>query len=465
MSAVEAILQHAPQAIRDSAAAVFAASDFVAQTCAANPKLLDELIQSQVLINASTAADFAARWDSFENGAAVSESIFMSALRRWRCQEMLRIAWRDLAAWAPLSETLAELSAFADTAIRAAYQYARSRLCEQYGEPLASDGIPQSLLILAMGKLGGGELNFSSDIDLLFLFPEHGETAGSVSISNEEFFTRLGQLLIRLLNAATAEGLVFRVDMRLRPFGDSGPLVVSFAFLEDYLQRQGRDWERYAYIKARPITAQKEYIALYDDIIKPFVYRRYLDFGVFASLRDMKALIEREVMRRELQQDVKLGPGGIREIEFIVQTFQLIRGGRRKALQHPSLLHILPLLDDNKLLGETAVSELTVAYAFLRRLENRLQMLADQQTHTLPTEPVHQGRLAVAMGYPSWDSLLQQLNVHRATVTRHFAVLVLNSADSSSVDVLDASLLQFWDSEVIVSELDNCCCRCVRTNL
>ena len=201
-----------------------------------------------------------------------------------------------------------------------------------------------------MGKLGGGELNFSSDIDLVFLFPEHGDTDGPRPLANEDFFTRLGQLLIRLLETRTPEGYLFRVDMRLRPFGDSGALVASFGAFEDYLQVQGRDWERYAWVKARPMTGQAEYARIYDSAVRPFVYRRYLDYGVFESLRDMKAMIEREVERRDLGSNVKLGPGGIREIEFLAQSLQLIRGGREPWLRTPSLLKVLPLLDRSRLL-------------------------------------------------------------------------------------------------------------------
>src|SRR6185295_9386614 len=227
-----------------------------------------------------------------------------------------------------------------------------------------ASGEAQHLVVLGMGKLGGGELNFSSDIDLVLLFPEHGETDGARSIENEDFFTRLAQEMVRLLKTPTQDGIVFRVDLRLRPFGDSGAVVSSFASFEDYLQRHGRDWERYAYVKARPITARDLYAELYANVIRPFVYRRYIDYGVFESLREMKTLIEREVERRELADHVKLGPGGIREIEFIVQAFQLIRAGRFKRLQSPSLLHVLPMLAGDRLLPSQVVADLGDAYAY-----------------------------------------------------------------------------------------------------
>ena len=280
----------------------------------------------------------------------------MAALRRWRRAEFARIAWRDLAGWASLAETLADLSRAADLALRLAHEFALRGLSARYGQPRSAALVPQQLIIVAMGKLGGGELNFSSDIDLVLLYPEGGETDGARPISNEEFFTRLGQALIRLLEQQTADGFVFRVDLRLRPYGDSGPLVSNAAALEDYLQLQGRDWERYAWVKARPITNQAGYAELFRSAIQPFVYRRYLDFGVFESLREMKALIEREVQRRELADHIKLGDGGIREIEFIVQSFQLIRGGQDRRLQTTSLRQALLLLVGAKLLPVDAVA-------------------------------------------------------------------------------------------------------------
>ena len=328
----------------------------------------------------------------------------MAALRRWRRAEFARIAWRDLAGWASLAETLADLSRAADLALVLAHEFALRALTARYGQPRSAALVPQQLIIVAMGKLGGGELNFSSDIDLVLLYPEGGDTDGERPISNEEYFTRLGQALIRLLEQPTADGFVFRIDLRLRPYGDSGPLVSNAAALEDYLQLHGRDWERYAWVKARPITNQAGYAELFRSAIQPFVYRRYLDFGVFDSLREMKALIEREVQRRELADHIKLGDGGIREIEFIVQSFQLIRGGQDRRLQTTSLRRALVLLVGAKLLPVDAVAELDAAYVFLRRLENRLQMRADQQVHQLPSAPAERELLAAAMDFDSWSA-------------------------------------------------------------
>jgi [glutamine synthetase] adenylyltransferase / [glutamine synthetase]-adenylyl-L-tyrosine phosphorylase len=429
-------LANAPSEVRESISRVFAGSDFVAQLCATDTTLLADLL----------ARDFAARVPAPQPDPNLSDAEILSAIRRWRRREIVRIAWRDLAGWADLAETLSDLSAFADTAIDVALQHARRALVARYGEPRSAEGVSQPLVVLGMGKLGGGELNFSSDVDLVFLFPEHGETDGARGIANEEFFTRLGQGVIRLLEAPTHEGSVLRVDMRLRPFGDSGPLVASFASFEDYLPRHGRDWERYAYVKARAVTGRDAYAELYASAVRPFVYRRYLDYGVFESLREMKVLIEREVERRELVDHIKLGPGGIREIEFVVQAFQLIRGGQDRRLQTTSLLQALELLGAGKLLPADAVADLRGAYIFLRRLENRLQMLGDAQVHRLPAEALARERIALAMGAADWEALLVELNGHRERVSRQFRLVVFGGVgpDGGAVKI---DLGRFWDTQ------------------
>src|SRR5580658_7853487 len=366
--------------------------------------------------------------------AAEAEAQFMAALRRWRRAEFARIAWRDLAGWASLEETLADLSRAADLALCLAHEFALRGLTARYGQPRSEAQVLQQLIIVAMGKLGGGELNFSSDIDLVLLYPQGGDTDGANSISNQEFFTRLGQALIRLLEQPTADGFVFRVDLRLRPNGDSGPVVSNAAALEDYLQLHGRDWERYAWVKARAVTNQSGYAELFRSAIQPFVYRRYLDFGVFDSLREMKALIEREVQRRELADHIKLGDGGIREIEFIVQSFQLIRGGQDRRLQTTSLQQALVLLVGAKLLPVDAVARLDAAYVFLRRLENRLQMRADQQVHQLPKDPHARARIAAAMGAAGWDALASEIDRHRQRVAASFRAIVFGASSGALGD-------------------------------
>ncbi|MBS0579968.1 MAG: bifunctional [glutamate--ammonia ligase]-adenylyl-L-tyrosine phosphorylase/[glutamate--ammonia-ligase] adenylyltransferase [Proteobacteria bacterium] len=430
--------------MRESLTRVFAASDYVAESCSRTPRLLAELVAAGDLERTLSKDDFIAR--APVQAVDAPESQVQAALRHWRRREQVRIAWRDLAGWADLASTLRELTAFADAAIGAALAQARAALVARYGEPRGPAGTVQPLLVLGMGKLGGGELNFSSDVDLVLLFPEHGETDGARAIANEEFFTRLGQGMSRLLSARTADGFVLRVDLRLRPFGDSGPLVASFASFEDYLLRHGRDWERYAYVKARPITAVERYAEVQAAAVRPFVYRRYLDYGVFESLREMKALIAREIERRELADNVKLGPGGIREIEFIVQALQLTRGGRERRLQTASLFEALRYLGEARLLPGPAVGELHEAYVFLRRVENRLQMLADAQTHQLPATALARERLALAMELPDWAAFERALAVHRERVSAHFHQVIFAGSEPERAAVR-IDLGRFWGSD------------------
>jgi glutamate-ammonia-ligase adenylyltransferase len=351
-------------------------------------------------------------------------------LREWRRREMLRIAWLDGAGRVSVTQTLLALSDLADACIRAAAAAAGRHLEPVFGRPRTAQGDEVPLIVLGMGKLGGRELNFSSDIDLMFLFAQSGQTDGPRAIENEEYFTRLGRELIRLLDVRNEDGFVFRVDMRLRPFGESGPLVASLASLEDYLQQHGRDWERYAWIKARPIVGLEAYAAAYAEFVRPFVYRRYLDFGVFESLRDMKALIAREVARRELDQDLKLGSGGIREIEFIVQSMQLVRGGSDRRLQNAALLDVLPMLAGSKLMSAADVAELTDAYLVLRKAENALQLIRDEQTHSLPCDVLDRVRLSLNMGLPDWNAARECIGRAREHVARQFEALLFGAPNT-----------------------------------
>jgi [glutamine synthetase] adenylyltransferase / [glutamine synthetase]-adenylyl-L-tyrosine phosphorylase len=436
--------------VRDSVNIVFGGSDFVARSCARDPQLLAALLGSGELQRAVAPGEFAGRAPPLPPEAP--RELVLAELRRWRRREHTRIAWRDLAGWAGLEQTLCELSAFADAAIGAALGHARRSLVARYGEPRSASGEVQQLVVVGMGKLGGRELNFSSDVDLVLLFPEHGESDGPRGISNEEFFTRLGQAMVQLLETPTPEGFVLRVDLRLRPFGASGPLVASFTAFEDYLPRHGRDWERYAYVKARAVTHPERYAEIEAAAVRPFVYRRYLDYGVFESLREMKALIEREVERRELADHVKLGPGGIREIEFVVQALQLTRGGRDRRLQTASLLAALERLGETRVLPPEAVSELEEAYAFLRRLENRLQMLGDAQVHHLPSDALGRERIALAMGARDFAGLLSSLDAERERVSRHFRQVILGGSPSDP-GAVRIDLGRFWGSQAETAAL------------
>jgi glutamate-ammonia-ligase adenylyltransferase len=362
-------------------------------------------------------------WDAEEMRAflarfSVTDEVALKhALRSLRKQVMLRVIARDLNGLADLGEVMETCTLLAEVAIAYALEHLEPWQRALYGDPVGERGDIQPFIVVGMGKLGGRELNVSSDIDLIFAYPEDGQTTGPHIISNHEYFSRLGRKLIAAIGEVTSDGFVFRVDMRLRPYGDSGPLVGSFAALEEYYQTQGREWERYAWIKGRVIIGPEREL---QDLLRPFVFRRYLDYGAFASMRDLKAQIRREVSRREMHDNIKLGPGGIREIEFIAQVFQLIRGGRERDLQIRPTLAVLALLRDKGLLPAQTVAELSEAYVFLRNLEHRIQYLQDAQSQTLPTDPENRARLAAAMDFSDWPALQAVLEMHRARVESHF---------------------------------------------
>ncbi|MBS0310576.1 MAG: bifunctional [glutamate--ammonia ligase]-adenylyl-L-tyrosine phosphorylase/[glutamate--ammonia-ligase] adenylyltransferase [Proteobacteria bacterium] len=356
--------------------------------------------------------------------ACADEAALHQRLRQLRQRVWLIVTARDLAGQADLAEVMATYSTLAEVCITAALDFHHAELAARHGEPRDENGIPQQMVVVGMGKLGGFELNVSSDIDLIYLYPEEGDTAAddpSASIrplSNHEFFIRLGRKLAAALGENTADGYVFRVDLRLRPWGESGPFAMGYAMLEDYLVAQGRPWERYAWIKARPLTGSRHDELM--QIVRPFVFRKYLDFGAFAAIRDLHVQIRREVARREMAHNVKLGPGGIREIEFTAQVFQLIRGGQIAALQQQPTLLVLDALVKTGLMTADAQQELAAAYDFLRRLEHRIQYLDDAQTQRLPDDSESQAMLAEAMGFPDYAAMLTALDRHRNKVTRHF---------------------------------------------
>lgn len=339
-----------------------------------------------------------------------------AGLRRFRNREMLRITWRELTATARLVQTLHDLSTLAELCLQAAIDEHELALLERCGVPRDDDGVRQSLVVLGLGKLGGRELNLSSDIDLIFAYPASGACDGPRGLSNEQFFTRLCRAVISSLTELTEDGFVFRVDTRLRPFGESGPLVCSFAALEQYYQREGRDWERYALLKARPVAGDRAGGEEMLRRLKPFVYRRYIDFGAVESLRTMLDAIRIDAARKDRGNDVKRGPGGIREVEFLVQCVQLLRGGRETTLQTPSLLDALAAIETLELFPTERVSALRDSYGFLRRLENAIQAQQDQQTHSVPDDEALL-RITHIMGCSSAQEMLTQLERTRATVS------------------------------------------------
>ena len=387
------------------------------------------------------------------------EAALHQRLRQLRQLVWLTTTTRDLAGTAELAEVTATYSTLAEVCIAAALDFHHAALAVRHGEPRDEHGKPQQLVVVGMGKLGGGELNVSSDIDLIYLYPEEGDTASDDpeaqvrSISNHEFFIRLGRKLAAALSENTADGYVFRVDLRLRPWGESGPFAMGFAMLEDYLVAQGRPWERYAWIKARPLTGARH--DELGEIVRPFVFRKYLDFGAFASIRDLHVQIRREVARREMAHNIKLGPGGIREIEFTAQVFQLIRGGQIPALQQRPTLTVLGELVESGLMMPDAQQELAAAYDFLRRLEHRIQYLDDAQTQLLPDDAESQAMLADAMNVPDYAALIVELDEHRNKVTRHFDQMFAAPQTDQESHPLSAVLTGTGDADTLHALLEN----------
>ena len=362
-------------------------------------------------------------------------------LRRWRAACSTRLVWRDVHGLDDVDATLAGASRIAEQALQAGTAALSASLATRHGVVRAADGTAQSLVVFGLGKLGGRELNFSSDVDLVYAYPEPGTSDGARPLDAEAWFTRLGQRLAQLLGEVTADGFSHRVDLRLRPFGASGRLALAFGAMEQYFQREGRDWERYAWIKARPVAGDTAAGARLLDALRPFVYRRYLDYGALDGLREMKAMIAAEVQRRELADDLKLGPGGIREIEFFVQALQLIRAGREPALRGTALLPALSALAAAGHVAPATAERLAAAYRFLRRVENRVQMLADQQVHALPDDPLARARVARGLGHPDAAALDAELDAHRAVVAAEFGGL-LEARRRRPAPA--SALLQYW---------------------
>jgi glutamate-ammonia-ligase adenylyltransferase len=427
--------------------AVLPFSRYVRRLLENEPELLTELKQNL------QRAFFRDEMQAFLNAnskAANDETGLKVVLRGLRKRVMLRVATRDLGGLANLDEVMTSMTELAEITVG----FALERHCawltapDGYGQPQsAGNGTDQEMLVIAMGKLGGGELNVSSDVDLIFIYPEEGETSGHRSISNHDFFARLGRRLIASLNDLTPDGYVFRVDMRLRPYGESGPLAMSFAMLEEYFVTQGREWERYAWIKSRVIAGPfGEGSAFMEQIAQPFIFRKYLDFGAYESMRGLHSQIRQEVSRREMHENIKLGPGGIREIEFIAQVFQLIRGGPDPDLRIRPTLAVLQRLREKRQLSDKAVVKLSDAYCFLRNLEHRLQYLDDQQTQKLPENPADQTLIATAMGFSDYATFLRELDSHRGNVTRQFDQIFAAPQESQTFDII-ARLWQDQEEE------------------
>lgn len=385
------------------------------------------------------------------------EATAMRVLRLLREREMARIASRDRLGLAELDETLGDLSELAETCLRAALDFAMTQLRGRHGEPRAAGGAAVAPMVLGMGKLGGRELNFSSDIDLIFCHTAAGETDGAAALDNSEFFKRLAQGVTRLLSERTEHGFVFRVDLMLRPFGSAGPVSIAFDAAEDYYQQHGREWERYAFIKARPVAG--DIAAGYELLrrLRPFVYRRYLDFNAIGSLRALKKLIADDVARRRQDDNVKLGAGGIRELEFIVQSFQLVRGGQEAQLRDTRLRPVLRYLGQSGYLSAAVARQLDEHYVFLRRLENSIQMYADEQTHSLPQNEDAQRALCLGLGIVDWDALCARLAAVRAQVHDEFRRIFAEPGEQQAEEGLADWLLELWnepDRQALAQDAD-----------
>ncbi|KGQ18257.1 Glutamate-ammonia-ligase adenylyltransferase [Lysobacter dokdonensis DS-58] len=406
--------------------AIARASDFAIDTLVKQPALVERFAAHQ-----PTPPPVLTR---------VSRSEWPALLRRYRTGESTRLIWRDIAGLDDVDATLAGTTHLAETCLQTALEALEGEFAERFGVVRAPDGSVQRLVVFGLGKLGGGELNFSSDVDLVYAYPQDGESDGARVLAAEDHFARLGQQLAKLLDETTADGFSHRVDLRLRPFGNAGRVALPFAAMEQYFQREGRDWERYAWQKARPVAGDIAAGLRFLETLRPFVYRRYLDYGALDGLREMKAAIAAEVARKELADDVKRGPGGIREIEFLVQALQLIRGGREPVLRERRLLPALDaLVQAGQVAPETGVA-LADAYRFLRRVENRLQMLRDAQTHALPSNELDRHRIARGLGYVDWSALRTALDAHRARVATEFEALLAPRGRS----VAPSELATYW---------------------
>jgi [glutamine synthetase] adenylyltransferase / [glutamine synthetase]-adenylyl-L-tyrosine phosphorylase len=407
------------------------ASRFLGQELASRP-WLPELLAKTIdePITAEAMRDFLAR-------EAPDEAHLKRGLRHLRTWVLCHTVSRDLSGIVQLGDVMETMTLLAEISVEYARDVLSEMLAERYGRPREANGRVMDLIIVGMGKVGGRELNVSSDIDLIFLYPADGETDGERSLTHFDFFTRLGRLLIGALNEVTADGFVFRVDMRLRPYGESGPLVLSYEAFEHYLIAQGREWERFAWIKARPLCGDREEELA--AIVRPFIFRKYFDFGAINALRSFHAQIRKQVASREMADNIKLGPGGIREIEFIAQVFQIIRGGRNKALQIKPTLQVLDKLAERGHLDLKTAEELKSAYVFLRCLEHRLQYLDDAQTHTLPASPEDMQLVTEAMGFAGQEMMLRILNIHRAAVNAAFQVVCGDPCAS------DPARVEMWD--------------------
>ncbi len=420
---------------------VWYASPFIRRVCLAQPQWLHNLVNTNGLHTDYSVENYKQILHAIISEAQTTDEV-QRILRQQRVSQFARIAWRDLQNYTSVQQILKELSDFAEVCIDSALSWCFAWLKLQTHVGEFEKTLPQQVIVFALGKLGGGELNFSSDVDLVFAY--HGDTNHSQDEQTKAvgFYLKLIQLLIKVLAEQTQDGFVFRVDTRLRPFGDSGTLLPSLSAIDQYFQTHGRDWERYAWIKARAIAGEIELGKHFLEEVSPFVFRRYFDYGAAQSLREMKALVDQKARQKFSQENLKIGLGGIREIEFIAQMFQLIYGGKNKDLRTKATLKTLKQLEKYNLLSKQSIAILVDAYIFLRKAENGLQIREDQQTHILPTDEVEKKRYSFLMGFQTWEEFYSEYKLHTSNVNTEFQSL-LHEKDLSEneSDVEDYVLL------------------------
>jgi glutamate-ammonia-ligase adenylyltransferase len=437
------------------------ASDFAADVCCTSPWIIADLLQTgDLFVDYANwerqLPDFVRRLPP-ELVSGDPLAALRQQLRYFRKREMLRIIWRDVNSGAALMNTCGNLSMLADVCVAFAIEQLTPVCQKAHGIPLDESGDEQQLIVLAMGKYGADELNMSSDIDLIFAFPENGETTVTAELkeaapqaqvtSIQQYFCKLGQLLINTLDSMTADGFVFRVDLRQRPYGSTGALALPVDAMEEYYQSQGRDWERFAMIKVRAVTGQPAAAGRLLGILRAFSYRRYLDFATIDSLRGLKAQIEQQVRRKGMSANIKLGAGGIREIEFIVQVLQLIYGGKHPHLQQPRLLDALAELVLQHCMTPADAEALRTSYLFLRKLEHAIQALQDKQTHNYPSDEFSEYRIALSLGMKDVHELRTTLQNIRATVAGHFADLIAEPKTGARA-IVDPDLTFIWQGSL-----------------
>jgi glutamate-ammonia-ligase adenylyltransferase len=403
--------------------------------------------QPDLVRQATSADDLTRITDFYLSTDSVDEQKMLRNIRLARHATMTRCVHEELRGTISIVESMKLLSTFADTILSHVTKFYENELEPTFGHPVDEDGERVRLNIVAMGKLGGSELNFSSDIDLIFLYPKSGNTTGNQRISNHEYFLKLSQKIIQALTLHTENGFVFRVDTRLRPYGIDGPLAMSFDMLEEYFYSQGRPWERFAWAKARSVYGQQ--IDLLTKMVNNFVYRSYVDYVVIDNLRQLHRMIRERVKKKGLESDIKLGAGGIREIEFIAQVSQLIHGGQDRTLRSTSTVETLKLLEQKNILKTSEVSSLLEAYFFLRMIEHRIQYLDDQQTHKIPKDKDDQLKIAKSLNFDNWESLSATLNEHLAFVHKTFINIFEDSSADRFSDRLNTQLIDLNKEQLL----------------